>query len=35
MIIEVSDVVKKYNNLAVLKGVNLSIREGEIFVART
>ncbi|WP_438498236.1 ABC transporter ATP-binding protein [Paenibacillus sp. IHBB 3054] len=31
MIIEVSDVVKKYNKLDVLKGVNLSIREGEIF----
>ncbi|MGG4399310.1 ABC transporter ATP-binding protein [Paenibacillus amylolyticus] len=31
MIIEVSELVKKYNNLDVLKGVNLSIREGEIF----
>lgn len=31
MIIEVSELIKKYNNLDVLKGVNLSIREGEIF----
>lgn len=31
MIIEISDLVKKYNNVAVVDGISLGIEEGEIF----